>query len=98
MVPDVIDETEMVLGERRDGIFYSTFIVFTKLGGASSLFLSSFALGLSGYDSPVHSAEPLDDEIQNDAVLLTLRLLMGVIPAGLLVLSTSAMIFYNIDR
>uniref|UniRef100_A0A7S4NYG8 Major facilitator superfamily (MFS) profile domain-containing protein n=1 Tax=Paramoeba aestuarina TaxID=180227 RepID=A0A7S4NYG8_9EUKA len=102
MVPDVIDETELVLGERRDGIFYSTFIVFTKLGSASSLFLSSFALGQAGYDSPVHGApsEDPDDEseAQPDSVILMLRLLIAIIPACLLCGACFAMLFYNIDR
>ena len=56
MVPDTIDYTEIVLNDRRDGIFYSTFIVFTKIGVAASLFMSSFILGLVGFESPLHAS------------------------------------------
>ena len=99
MVPDVVDETEMVLGDRRDGIFYSTFIVFNKTGVAISLFMSSFLLGLVGYDSPVHqtSSEASDDE-QDKSVLLMLRILMGLLPAVLLSCASIPMSFYNISR
>jgi Na+/melibiose symporter-like transporter len=65
MVPDVIDLTELVIGERLDGIFYSTFIVFTKLGVALSLFSSSFILGLVGFESSAHQTiSELEDSYQ----------------------------------
>jgi Na+/melibiose symporter-like transporter len=97
MVPDVIDLSELVLGERKDGILYSAFIVCSRLGVAISLFMSNYALGEAGYESPAHGSVSTDSEA-SDLVVLTLRLLFAIVPAILLVTACIPMSFYNISR
>ncbi len=70
-----------------------------------ALAISSFALGRAGFDDP--SQQEKEDEskgidpqtlYQPAAVLLTLRLMLGFIPAGILLLSLIPMYFYPITK
>jgi Na+/melibiose symporter-like transporter len=44
MLPDVIDEFLIKTGERKDSIFYSFFVFFTKLSGGFSVAITSLIL------------------------------------------------------
>ena len=50
MVNDAIDYHELQTGERNEGIVYSTYSFFRKLASAISGSLSSFVLGVIGYN------------------------------------------------
>ena len=50
MVNDAIDYHELQTGERNEGIVYSTYSFFRKLASAISGSLSSFVLGIIGYN------------------------------------------------
>jgi len=94
-VPDVIEVDELETNQRREGIFYSVFVIFQKGGVAGSLALSSYFLGIAGYVS----AEDLPaGGQQNDTVKLLLKLLVGPIPAVLCVLSCVFAFFYPITK
>lgn len=45
MLPDVIDEFMIKHGERKEEIFYSFYVFFTKLSAGISLGLGALALG-----------------------------------------------------
>lgn len=50
MVNDSIDYHELQTGERNEGIVYSAYSFFRKMANAISAAMSSFALGLIGYE------------------------------------------------
>ncbi len=54
MVNDAIDYHELQTGERNEGIVYAAYSFFRKLANAASAAMSSFALGIVGYN--VHAA------------------------------------------
>ena len=97
MLPDVVELDELNHGKRREGIFYSMFAFFQKVGVAFGLAMSSYTLGWTGYVKPADDDEDLFTQ-QPDAVLWALRTLIGPVPAALLVLSMVAVVFYPITR
>ncbi len=79
--------------------------IFSKVCLGFALAISSFALGRAGFEDP--SQQEKEDEskgidpqtlYQPAAVLLTLRLMLGFIPAGILLLSLIPMYFYPITK
>ena len=79
MLPDVIELDELKTGRRREGAYYGFFVLLQKLGLALGLFLVSQALALSGYITPpVGATAPV---IQPDSALAAIRLMIGPIPA-----------------
>lgn len=81
MLPDVMEIDEIKCGYRREGIFYSWFVLFQKIGLGLATGLSSLILGWAGYISP--SQQHAGNVSQPDSVILTLRLFMSVVPAVL---------------
>lgn len=97
MLPDAIDLDELRTGQRREGDLYAIFGLFQKIGLGGAIAASSFALGWAGYISPSEqTGEFLDD--QPESVLLTLKLIMGPIPAFFLLLSFIPLYFYPITK
>ena len=95
MLPDVVDEDELRTGRRREGVFYGMFVFSQKLGLSVGLAASGFALEAAGYLTPGVAGEIVT---QPDAVLTTLRLLVSVVPAVLLLLSLPLAYFYPLTR
>ncbi|EAL66359.1 hypothetical protein DDB_G0282159 [Dictyostelium discoideum AX4] len=105
MLPDVVELDELKTGERREGLFYSLFLFFQKLGLSVGLAVSSFVLGLVGYEAPTQidssqgiSAEIIDNNIENDNVIFALRILTGLAPAVIVLFSFVAIFFYPISK
>ncbi|EGC31433.1 hypothetical protein DICPUDRAFT_50200 [Dictyostelium purpureum] len=105
MLPDVVELDELKTGERREGLFYSLFLFFQKLGLSVGLAVSSFVLGLAGYEAPKEvnssdgiSTEIIDTNTQNKDVIFALRLLTGVVPAVIVLFSFVAVFFYPISK
>ena len=71
MLPDVIDEFMIKTGTRRESIFYSFYVFFTKLSSGVAVAVSTAFLEVGGYEDC-----PNGCCIQKDSVALTLRLLM----------------------
>lgn len=57
MLGEVIDEDELLTGERREGLYNGVFTFLRKAGGASAYGLAGFALSFVGYDAAVGASE-----------------------------------------
>ncbi|XP_030838575.1 sodium-dependent lysophosphatidylcholine symporter 1 isoform X2 [Strongylocentrotus purpuratus] len=90
MVPDVIDDFVIKTGSTYEAVFYSFFVMFTKMGAGCALAVSTLALGASGYESGA-CAQP-------ESVQLTLRILVSAVPMGCTVLGFIALAFYPITE
>eukprot|EP01104_Vermistella_antarctica_P007828 TRINITY_DN1934_c3_g1_i1.p1 TRINITY_DN1934_c3_g1~~TRINITY_DN1934_c3_g1_i1.p1 ORF type:complete len:531 (-),score=133.84 TRINITY_DN1934_c3_g1_i1:36-1628(-) len=96
LLPETIDVDELHTGLRREGIFYALFIFLQKLAIGVGLAAGGIVLGIVGFDAG--SEDDTDaPEDQNAAVDLALRIMVGVIPACLLVISIAFVYAYPID-
>jgi GPH family glycoside/pentoside/hexuronide:cation symporter len=93
MLGDVIDEDELVTGDRREGVYVGFFTFLRKLGGASAVLLVGISLDLSGYASGGLASDP-----QTPFVLETIRILTSVAPAVLLALAIWVALSYPLSR
>ncbi|GAM24997.1 hypothetical protein SAMD00019534_081720 [Acytostelium subglobosum LB1] len=102
MLPDVIELDELQTGDRREGIFYSLFLFFQKLGLSIGLAVSNFVLEAAHYQAPVgvagDSAEIIDNNKENPQVVLALRILVSVVPSVIILFSLVAVFFYPITK
>ncbi|GAB4144725.1 MAG: MFS transporter [Cyanobacteria bacterium J069] len=95
MVPDVIDLDELRTGQRREGVFYSFMVLLQKMGLAIALFLVGQALDASGFiESTAGQAIP----IQPASALTAIRVMIGPLPAIVLLLGMGLAYFYPITR
>jgi GPH family glycoside/pentoside/hexuronide:cation symporter len=78
-------------------MFYAVFTLFQKISLAGGLAASSFALGLAGYERPEDDDED-DVTEQPESVRIALRVMVGPLPAALLLLSFVAVWFYPITK
>lgn len=90
MMPDVVDLDELNTGLRREGLYFSAVVFLQKLGLAVALFISGQMLSWTGF-SP-HATT------QSAATLWTIRLLIGPLPALLLLSSLWFAAQYPITR
>jgi GPH family glycoside/pentoside/hexuronide:cation symporter len=89
IIPDVIEVDELETGQRREGTYYG-FLVFLQKGGtAITLAMVQWVLHLTGY---VPGGE------QTPQVLLAIRLLFGLLPGILLVISMLLAWRFPFDR
>ena len=95
MLPDVIELDQLETGQRREGVFYGFFVFLQKMGLALGMFISGWALELSGY---IPSTPGMPDPIQPDSALLTIRFLIGPVSAVVVLLSFLAVRAYPITR
>ncbi len=79
MLPDVIELDELETGVRREGAFYGLFVLLQKVGLALGVFGISQTLAWAGYLTPPPGATT--PVAQPDSALLVMRLLIGPIPA-----------------
>jgi GPH family glycoside/pentoside/hexuronide:cation symporter len=93
MLGDVIDEDELVTGERREGVYVGFFTFLRKLGGASAVLLVGVVLDLSGY-----AAGDVPKAPQTPFVLETIRVLTSVAPALFLALAIWVALSYPLSR
>ena len=91
MVPDVIELDELQTGERREGSFFSIFIFCEKLASGLTLAFSNYLLGGLGYEASLGSNQP-------PPVITAMRILVGVCPCLILLISWIACYFYPISR
>ncbi|NOK63554.1 MAG: MFS transporter [Chloroflexi bacterium AL-W] len=92
MMPDVIELDELQTGQRREGIFYGFMVLLQKLGLALGLFLVGQVLAFQGFreDAPIGQ--------QPESALLAIRLMLGPIPAVVLICGIVLAIFYPITK
>lgn len=97
LLPDVVDLDEVETGQRREGIFYGFFVFLQKLGISLGLAASNLVLEVSGYVKPAYAGAPLAPA-QPEAVLLALRVFVGLVPVVILLLSYVVMARYPLSR
>ncbi|XP_068136366.1 sphingosine-1-phosphate transporter MFSD2B-like [Hyperolius riggenbachi] len=92
MLPDVVDHFRLTNPQAKglEAIFYSSFVFFTKLSAGIALGISTLSLQFAGYSSRACR--------QSYPVVLTLQLLIGAVPALLIVLGLFILIFYPITE
>ncbi len=73
MLPDVVEVDAVQSKARKDGAFYGMWTFFSKIGVALAGALTGMFLGLAKYEA--------DAVVQTDATILTIRLLIGIVPA-----------------
>ena len=94
MLPDVIDADELQTGERREGVFYSLVVQLQKLGSVLAIFGVGIVLDWSGFMA-VTAADALP---QPPLALLAVRVLVGLVPAAILLFGLAIAAFYPITR
>ena len=90
IIPDAIEVDELNTGERHEGMFYSLVTLFSKVTNALAIPLTLLILDFSGYIA--------NADIQPQSTLTGIRLIVGPIPALLLVGGIIFAIFYPITR
>src|SRR3990167_4061476 len=81
MIPDVIEYDQLHTNERREGAYFSLYVFMEKFTLAIALALSGWILQLVGYLNP---DEQQGEDEQPQSVLISLRVLVGLIPCILL--------------
>ncbi|BBA79731.1 glycoside/pentoside/hexuronide:cation symporter, GPH family [cyanobacterium endosymbiont of Rhopalodia gibberula] len=91
MLPDVIDLDELNTGERREGIFFGVVVQLQKIGVALALFFVGQILDWSGYI-------PSGEGVQTESALWAIRIIIGPISTGILLIGLILAYFYPITR
>lgn len=95
MMPDVIEYDEWETGQRREGVFYGFMVFLQKIGIAIAIYMVGQTLEWSGYVTPeVAGAET----IQPESALTALRIIIGPIPALIILAGIILVYFYPITR
>ncbi len=95
MIPDVVELDQLETGQRREGVYYGFFVFLQKMGLALGLFISGWALELSGY---INATPDVPNPAQPASALLTIRFLIGPVSAVIVLLSFIAVWAYPITR
>ncbi|MDR2103184.1 MAG: MFS transporter, partial [Treponema sp.] len=90
MVPDTIDFDAQKTGERKEGAYYGMWTFTAKAGQALAVFLSGFILNLGNY-LPGEALQP-------EGALLAIRLIIGPLPALILIAALILIQFYPLDE
>lgn len=90
MLGEVIDEDELLHGERREGVYNGVFTFIRKVGGATAYMFGGFALSLAGYDSQA--------AVQPDSAIWAIRLIATWAPAICLAAALAGLVGYPITR
>ena len=93
--PDVIEWDELRTGTRHEGIYYGAKNFVRKLTTAFAIFITLQVLGWLGYKTPPKTAVNFT---QPASALRGMRILVGPVGAGLLVLAFLVTWFYPLDR
>jgi GPH family glycoside/pentoside/hexuronide:cation symporter len=95
MLPDVLDLDELNTGERREGIFCGLLMQFQKIALAIALFLVGKILDWAGF-VPTNPGQLRP--VQPESAMMAIRLLIGPVPALVLVFGLVCAYFYPITR
>ncbi|XP_070555949.1 sodium-dependent lysophosphatidylcholine symporter 1-like [Ptychodera flava] len=90
MIPDVIDDFTVKTGTRKEALFYSFYVFFTKFAVGVALGISTLVLEFAGYQSGACQ--------QPESVELALRVLVSFAPVCLLLLGLLFLWFYPITE
>jgi GPH family glycoside/pentoside/hexuronide:cation symporter len=94
LLPDVIEDDEARTGKRREGLFSGFFTISLKLTVTIAMTFTNVILKLAGYRSPKRFCSDAQNNVQEnlpdsqpEAVLDSLTVLMGPIPALLVIIA-----------
>jgi GPH family glycoside/pentoside/hexuronide:cation symporter len=90
MLPDAIEWDELSTGNRHEGMFYSLVTLFRKMASSLTIPLTLLVLGWTGYVA--NAAE------QPAAAMTGIRVMMGPLPALLLLVGVVFAWFYPLNR
>ncbi|XP_029451868.1 major facilitator superfamily domain-containing protein 2B isoform X4 [Rhinatrema bivittatum] len=92
MLPDVVDNFRLQNPQAKglETIFYSSFVFFTRLSAGIALGISSLSLEFAGYSTGACK--------KSYGVAITLKVLIGVVPAFLIIIGLVILIFYPITE
>jgi GPH family glycoside/pentoside/hexuronide:cation symporter len=89
IIPDCLEQDELVTGRRREGMFYGILTFLQQLASSVALFLTGMALSWSGY-TPVGT--------QPESALWAIRIMLGPVTGIMFCLAIGAMLLYPISR
>jgi GPH family glycoside/pentoside/hexuronide:cation symporter len=89
MVPDTIEYDAVKSGERKEGAFYGMWTFISKFGTALAVFISGLILDRGGY---------IANAIQDEKAIFAIRLIIGPIPALILLGALVLVQFYSLDE
>ncbi|XP_042333271.1 major facilitator superfamily domain-containing protein 2B isoform X3 [Sceloporus undulatus] len=92
MLPDVVDHFQVQNPQLRghETIFYTSYVLLTKISSGLALGISSFTLDLAGYKSGICK--------QPSSVVTTLKTLIAVVPSIIIILGLFILYFYPITE
>uniref|UniRef100_K7GCB1 Sphingosine-1-phosphate transporter MFSD2B n=1 Tax=Pelodiscus sinensis TaxID=13735 RepID=K7GCB1_PELSI len=92
MLPDVVDHFRLLNPHAKghETIFYSSYVFFTKMSAGIGLGISAASLEFAGYKTGMCR--------QTSIVILTLKILIGAVPAILIMIGLSVLLFYPITE
>ena len=90
MLPDAIEWDELKTGSRHEGMFYSLVTLFRKMASSLTIPLTLLVLGWTGYAA--NAAQ------QPQAAITGIRVMMGPVPAALLLVGVVFAWFYPLNR
>ncbi|KAM6082710.1 sphingosine-1-phosphate transporter MFSD2B isoform 2-T3 [Chlamydotis macqueenii] len=92
MLPDVVDNFRLQNphGKGHETIFYSSYVFFTKMSAGIGLGISAAGLEFTGYKPRICR--------QSNDVITTLKILIGVVPAILILVGLFILYFYPITE
>ncbi|KAJ9464130.1 putative glucitol transport protein GutA [Diplonema papillatum] len=108
MLPSVVDEAELMTGRRDEAVFYAFFVFFMKMGAGVALAGSALAIDIAGWVDPCCLPADGQDvcdcdipascncDVQPESVGNALRLIVGVIGPGLIVVGVVFILMFPI--
>jgi GPH family glycoside/pentoside/hexuronide:cation symporter len=89
MAPDAIEYDAVRTGERKEGAYYGIWTFIAKMGQSLAVFLSGIILSLGGY---------IADALQSSTSILAIRIIIGPLPALILIGAMVLIQFYPLDE
>lgn len=90
MLPDVVEVDAVRTGTRRDGAYYGMWTFFAKIGVALAVALSGFYLEVARFVA--------NEVVQTNAAIVTIRLLIGPLPAVIFLAGIFLVNRYQLDE
>jgi glycoside/pentoside/hexuronide:cation symporter, GPH family len=98
MIPDTVEYSEWRTGLRREGILYGFFYFGHKMAAAIAGFFIGQGLNLVEYVQPKMIDSVLTVQVQSEATLHGIRILMTIVPMVLIIIGIILISFYSIDE
>jgi GPH family glycoside/pentoside/hexuronide:cation symporter len=94
IIPDAIEWDELRTGQRHEGMFYSIVTLAQKVASSVAIPLALLLLEATGY----RGGDEAVAGTQSESAVRAIRLLVGPIPALLLVAGIVFAVYYPLDR